>query len=619
MKIKDIAGLAGVSIATVSKIINNKDEAINPKTREKVLEIVKKYNYTPYNMIKQSTDKHTFTLAIIFKGNEVNNTILNNIIKTSQKRNYSILIYLSDFDLEKELQHITSIVKNNVDGVIWETVSDESFINKSYFEKNDIKYLYLNSKDSGYFIDFSKGIYLATKKLIEKGHKNILFFGGENEEEKKSFKKAFFEENIIFNDKFIISNLAELENILVEKKVTGIITKTMVQAKFLKSKLKDMRYKIPEDVSLLTFSNDETSSQISFFNTSEEKMAESITENLIAICEKREYNNSFSQNFLLNNENTIKDIENNNKKIVVIGSINTDITLNVEEFPSKEKTIVIDKHLTSIGGKGINQTLGVHKMGVPISLIGKIGDDVEGRKILSRLSSEGIEVNGIEKDSSYETGRAYIYLKRDGESTISIFPGANNKLSPNDIEKNQNLFKNCCYCLISTEIPEPCIKKVIEIAKINNSKIILKPSSRKEVSNEILKEVEILVLNKTEFKLLSKNKKNIDEGGQYFLKNGVKNIIITSIKDGYTFINKEKIKKFPSIDFPSIDITGSSDIFIATLASYLTRDFKLENSIEIATYAAAFSTLHQGPSNGLMDRTSLEAYIEKVNPNLLKI
>ncbi|WP_300361848.1 PfkB family carbohydrate kinase, partial [Fusobacterium sp.] len=192
-------------------------------------------------------------------------------------------------------------------------------------------------------------------------------------------------------------------------------------------------------------------------------------------------------------------------------------------------------------------------------------------------------------------------------------------LSPEDIEKNQNLFKNCSYCLISTEIPEPCIKKVIEIAKINNSKIILKPSSRKEVSNEILKEVEILVLNKTEFKLLSKNKKNIDEGGQYFLKNCVKNIIITSIKDGYTFINEEKIKKFSPINFPSLDITGSSDIFIATLASYLTKNFKLENSIEIAIYAAAFSTLHQGPSNGLMDRTSLEAYIEKVNPDLLKI
>ena len=66
MKIKDIANLAGVSIATVSKIINNKDNSINPKTREKVLEIVKKYNYTPYSAVKQSQDKHSLTLAVIF-------------------------------------------------------------------------------------------------------------------------------------------------------------------------------------------------------------------------------------------------------------------------------------------------------------------------------------------------------------------------------------------------------------------------------------------------------------------------------------------------------------------------------------------------------------------------
>lgn len=90
-------------------------------------------------------------------------------------------------------------------------------------------------------------------------------------------------------------------------------------------------------------------------------------------------------------------------------------------------------------------------------------------------------------------------------------------------------------------------------------------------------------------------------------------------KDGYTFINKEKIKKFLPINFPSLDITCFSDIFIATLASYLTKNFKLENSIEIAIYAAAFLTLHQGPTNRLMDRTSLEVYFEKVNLDLLKI
>ena len=166
MKIKDIANLAGVSIATVSKIINNKDNSINPKTREKVLEIVKKYNYTPYSAVKQSQDKHSFTLAVIFKGKEFNNTILTRIIETAQNKNYSVAVYLSENSIEKELQHITSIVKNNIDGVIWEYVSEESLINKKYFDENNTKYLYLNSQEQGFFIDYPKGIYSAGEELI---------------------------------------------------------------------------------------------------------------------------------------------------------------------------------------------------------------------------------------------------------------------------------------------------------------------------------------------------------------------------------------------------------------------------------------------------------------------
>ena len=619
MKIKDIANLAGVSIATVSKIINNKDEAINPKTRERVLEIVKKYNYTPYSSIKQSQDKYSFTLAIIFKGKDINTTILKSVIETAQNRNYSVSIYLSENSLEKELQHITSIVKNNVDGVIWEYVSKESLSNSKYFNESEIKYLYLNTPENNYFIDYSKGVYLATKQLIKRGHREILLFGSDFEEEKESFEKSFFDSNISFNRKDIINNLMELDNILIEKKVTGIVTKNISQAETIKNRLNSKKYRVPEDISIITFKNDCDHSHFSALIKDEEKLGEIITENLINLCEKKEYKFSFNQEFPLNNENTLKTIDNSHeKKIVVVGSINTDITLNVNEFPAEENTIIIHNHLTSIGGKGVNQTLGIQKMGVPVSLIGKVGNDSQGKSIVSKLVLENLDIAGVEKVEDCETGKAYIYLKKDGQSTISIFSGANDKLSPKDIESKKYLFKNSVYCLISTEIPEITVEKTIEIAKNNNSKIILKPSTKKNITDSILKDIDIFILNKTEFETLSKNGSDIGERAKYFLEKGVKNIIITSEKDGYIFINKNTYRVFPPINFPIVDSTGASDVFIATLTSYLIKNAPMENAIEIASYAAAFSTLHQGASNGLIDKSSLETYINKTNSSLFK-
>ena len=465
---------------------------------------------------------------------------------------------------------------------------------------------------------------MITRKVsiqpVKNLYKEILLFGFDHEAERKSFEKSFFEKNINFNKKNIINSCRELEDILNENRITGIITKNISQARFIKNKLNSIKYKVPEDISIITFENDLNCSDFSFLQKEEKKLGEIITENLISLCEKREYKKLFNQEFLLNNESTIKVLDRKaEKKVVVIGSINTDITLNVNEFPGEENTIIIHKHDFSVGGKGVNQSLGIKKMGVPVSLIGKIGNDLEGKNIISKLTFEGLDIDGVSKDNNSETGKAYIYLKKDGKSTVSIFPGANDKLSPEDIEKQKNLFKNSSYCLISTEIPENSIKKAVEIAKNNSAKIILKPSSREKIDDDILKEIDIFILNKTEFEILYKQGKSTEERAEYFLKKGIKNIILTSKKDGYTLINKNIQKKFPPVDFPSIDTTGSSDIFIATFTSYLIKDFSMEAAIEIAGYASAFSTLSQGASNGLIDKISLESYIAQKKPSLLQI
>lgn len=620
MTIKEIAKLAGVSIATVSKIMNNKDEAINIKTREKVLEIVKKYNYTPYGLVKQNSEGHSFLLAVIFSGKEIEKSIFQGIMEVAQGLGYTVMVYLSEGSEEKELQHLTTLVKNRVDGVIWEILSEKNIENRKYLDENGIKYLYLNSStEEGYSINYDEGIYRATNELLKRGHKEILLVGEKIERIKFGFKRAFYDRDIIFNEELLVETFDELEKKVVERKVTGIVVDSIEKARKVRKNLESLKYRVPADISIITLAGESESSSISFLIKEDIKLGKIITKKLISLCEKKEFDEEFKEEFVLENENTLRYLTSSmDRKIVVVGSINLDITLNVNELPTGENTIIIKKHTTSLGGKGLNQTIGVNRMKVPVSLIGKVGDDLEGRSIFSQLINEGLDITGVEKEESYETGKAYIQLQQDGKSTIAIFGGANERLLPEDIEKHRQLFVGSSYCLVSTEIPEISVAKAVEIAKEYKVKVVLKPSAQEKIEERVLKNIDIFILNKKEAEILCKDFESIEDKGRYFLSKGVKNVIITLGEEGSYFVNSETERWYPAIDFPVVDTTGASDAFTATLVSYLVRDYPMKKAIKIATYSAGFSVLHQGSISGMIDRDSLETYIYKKEPQLLE-
>ena len=126
MTIKEIANLAGVSISTVSKIVNNKADNINVETRNRVLKIVKEYNYTPYGAAKSISNAKTFIIGVLLKHTSQTNLLLDGIMQAAQRHGYNVLVCDSMDQEENELKHITALCRHNVDGVIWEPVSRNS-------------------------------------------------------------------------------------------------------------------------------------------------------------------------------------------------------------------------------------------------------------------------------------------------------------------------------------------------------------------------------------------------------------------------------------------------------------------------------------------------------------
>ncbi len=631
MTIKEIAALAGVSISTVSKIVNNKDENINPETRNRVLKIVKDYNYTPYGTVKNTSEAKTFILGLLINSSSGLNSFFNGALSSAQTNGYSILVYDSAEDPSQELKHITSLCKNRVDGVIWEPVNSKSLEHRRYFEEQGIEIRYINTpfEPSSYCIDYEDMGYKATKSLLQYGHTKIGCLTKENSLPSdfvlEGFKKCLFEHGIPFYDHMVLpADSQEWFNELLTHSLTGIVSADYNSSLLLLKKMKKQQFHIPHDVSLISL-RDDCREHWDFSNISSiiipyYELGSFVCSRLIEACEKKETNSLiFQHEFRLDHTRSIDiPFSSQNKRIIVVGSINIDITLNVDELPQPGRTVSTSRHSTIPGGKGANQAVGASKLGCDVSLIGKVGSDYDSTLVYNCMEENHIDIQGLKRTPDAETGKAYIHLQNDGESMITILAGANMTLCSADITPYEKLFANASYCLLQTEVPEAAIETAAELARKHNVKNILKPAAMKSISPSLMKLIDIFVPNRKEAELLCPDVADIEGKALEFIKRGAKAVIITLGHSGCYVKAYDYEGYIPAAPFTSVDTTGAADAFIAALAVYLSLGYSMEAAAKIATYAAGFCVSRQGVVPALIDKNSLETYIRRTEPEILK-
>ncbi len=622
MTIRDIARLAGVSVSTVSKVVNGKDENINQETRERVLQIVKKYNYAPYASVKNSSGGRTFLIGVMLNKAERYGRIVSGILECAHDEGYDIILCDSFGDRDIEQRNAEMLFRNRADGILWDPVSEKSWDLSAEFEKNNMIFQALRDQKTGSFSDLSYQRYgkELTQKLIDLGHEHLACVCGKMDADEKEFLEGF--RKCLYENRLSAEEMAEVEDtedaqmeMLLLKKITGVVTITPQMAQKLKGRLKKKNYEIPDDFSVISLCTDSETSFLSVTNTAIPfyEYGKYVCKTLISHIEKSESQNLFQPELILRHgEKIAPPLTRRTKKIIVVGNMNADIFLNVDECPQLGKVSVIKNCTILPGGKGVNQASGVARLGKEVALIGRIGKDMEGVMIYESLMKDHVNVKGILSDEKIQTGKAYIHVDKEGESGISIFSGANQNLCQKDLEENQHLFEGTAFCLLQTEIPEAAIVYAVKLAKKNGARIILKPSAVKDISDIIIREIDYFVPNRKEMQAFCPDVSSLEMQAEIFLKKGVGTVIITLGQDGCYVKNKEISKYFPAANIPAVDTTGGADAFISALAVYLSEEVGLETAIKYATCAAGFAVSRQGVVPALIDRSSLEMYYKRM-------
>mgnify|MGYP002509689669 CR=1 FL=1 len=628
MNIRELAELAGVSASTVSKIMNNKDSSISPSTRERVLRIAKQYNYQSYSsLIDKGTT--TLTLGIVFRSEAAMDMTLNGILEAAQEAGYTILLRESGSDLEKEAQNISVLSSHHVDGILWEPVSADSAEQLQILARHEIPAVLFHSECEGAVnIDYEQLGYQSAQTLVDAGHTGIACIcarDGSRDAFAMGYQRCLFENHIPLEDGLVFD---EINSVLMHKiashTISGVVCARYEAAAQLYDAVRELHYELPYDVSLVSLRDDSREKdifrQISTYTIPHYVYGRYLCQRLIGTIERGEVSwPAFHEDVLLDHKASVGIPHNNySPKITVVGSINIDNYLKMNVLPRTGMTVSSSLSASYVGGKAINEAIGAAKLGQRVSVIGRVGSDVDSDMVYQALNIFGIDSVGVKRCSGYKTGQAYIFVQSDGDSMISIMSGANEALSPQDIREAERIFENSAFCLIQTEIPMETVTEACRIARKYGAQTILKPVACGVLPDDLLGYVDMIVPNAAEINEICPFADDIEGQAQYLLDAGVGTVIVTLGGDGCFVKTRQEAQYFPAVPFDVIDASGAADAFISALAAYLLMGRTLQEAVRIAAYAAGFNIAREGVTPSLVDKNTLESYMMQREPELVR-
>lgn len=283
-------------------------------------------------------------------------------------------------------------------------------------------------------------------------------------------------------------------------------------------------------------------------------------------------------------------------KVCVLGSINMDLVIKVNEMPKEGETILSESFEKIAGGKGANQAVAARRCGNIVSMIGKIGKDDNGKILKGLLEEDSIDTNLIFEDENEPTGMAVITVNKNGNNSITVISGSNMTLNKDEIEKSKEIIENSDILISQFEVPEEVILEAFKIAKENNKITILNPAPAKKIDEELLKYTDIIIPNETEAELLTGIKVNDLESAKLaangLLEKGVKFVIVTLGSKGAAVISKEDGQIVEAYKVKAIDTTAAGDSFIGGLSSKLDiESLSFENLLKAVKFANKVSSI----------------------------
>ncbi len=301
-------------------------------------------------------------------------------------------------------------------------------------------------------------------------------------------------------------------------------------------------------------------------------------------------------------------------EVVVVGSINMDLVINVKDRPAGGETTIGEGFFTNPGGKGANQAYSAANVGSKVTMLGCVGNDVFGEQLLLNLKNVGVKTTYIQKVEHESSGIALITVDQFGENSIIVASAANNGVTPQYITQHEHVIKRAKAVLIQLEIPLESVEKCMDVAIKHQVPVLLDPAPAQELPDHLLKKVDYILPNETEMKQLT-NVKVVDQqtaiqASQQLLGKGVKTVISKLGKNGVVICEREKAEWIKGYNVHSIDTTGAGDAFAGAFASKLVAGNDVQTSVRYANAVGALTVTKKGAQSAMPNDKEVQSFIQ---------
>jgi ribokinase len=293
--------------------------------------------------------------------------------------------------------------------------------------------------------------------------------------------------------------------------------------------------------------------------------------------------------------------------VVVVGSINEDVELLVARAPKPGETLTAERTSRRAGGKGANQAVAAARAGARVRMIGRIGADPAGARMLEDLRTEGVDTHAVAALPGVPTGTAYITVTADGENTIVLERGANACLSVADVAAEREALTGAAVMLAQLEVPIDTVTAAVGAARDAGVRPVVTLAPAQEVPAELLAGLDPLLVNEHEAGILLGGGGGGGGGGdgdvaghpedwaRRLLALGPRSVVITLGAEGAVVADGNRVWRVPAEAVDTVvDTTGAGDAFAGTLACALAGGAELADAVSAGMAAGALAVGRAG-------------------------
>lgn len=300
-------------------------------------------------------------------------------------------------------------------------------------------------------------------------------------------------------------------------------------------------------------------------------------------------------------------------KVIVFGSLNMELSMECDRIPHASESVMGTDFITNPGGRGGNQAIAAARMGAETYMIGTVGPDNFGRKIISSLVRYGVSTENIVISTKKKTGVS-MRLRSDNDQRSIVFSGANVRTDLAHVRATlMGIAAPGDVFLTQLECDYYTTMQAIIFAKERGLYTVLNPTPAMEILPETLACVDLLVLNEKECETLTgydpADQANLKLALASLLELGVGKVVVTLGNKGSATLIDGKVITVPAYYVKSVDTTGAGDAYLGALMTQYVYGKSLVESMQIASAAGALATLKYGSHKSMPSIDEVLAFV----------